>query len=179
MIMSSLVKNIIRFILFILCQVFVLDNIHLHQMVTPYLYFLFILWLPFKINRTLLMLIGLLLGFALDSFRHNPGFHMAACVLVAYVRPFLINLLMPQEGIETSYEEPSFKSLGGLLPYVIYAGVLSLLHNAWLFFLEALQFGDAWYFFIKTTMSTAISLLLIIITELIFSRKQRFRTNTV
>ncbi|MEO6489335.1 MAG: rod shape-determining protein MreD [Ferruginibacter sp.] len=177
--MSNLVKNIIRFIFLILLQVLVLDKIHLHQMVTPYIYFLFILWLPFKINRTLLMLVALLLGFALDSFRHNPGFHMAACVLIAYVRPFLINLLIPQEGVETSYEEPSFKSLGGLLPYVIYAGVLSLLHNLWLFFLEAWQFGDVWYFFMKTILSTTITLVLIIISELIFTRKQRFRTNTV
>lgn len=177
--MTSLVRNIIRFALFILLQVFVLDKIHLHQMVTPYLYFLFIIWLPFKMNRTLLMFLAVLLGLTLDSFRHHPGFHMAACVLIAYVRPFLINLLIPQEGAEASYDEPSFRSMGGLLPYAIYSGVLCLLHNAWLFFLEAWQFGDVWYFLIKTILSTAISLLLIIITELIFTRKQKFRTNTV
>ncbi|MEP7163500.1 MAG: rod shape-determining protein MreD [Ferruginibacter sp.] len=177
--MSSFVKNIIRFIFFILIQVYVLDKIHLHQMVTPYLYFLFILWLPFKMNRTLLMIIAFVLGFTLDSFRHHPGFHTAACILIAYVRPFLINLLIPQEGAETNYEEPSFKSMGGLVPYLIYTGILCLLHNAWLFFLEAWQFGDIWYFFIKTILSTAISLLLILITELIFTRKQKFRTNTV
>lgn len=169
----------IRFCLFILCQVFVLDKIHLHQLVTPYVYFVFILWLPFKMNRTLLMLVALLLGFTMDSFRHHPGFHMAACVLIAYVRPFLINLLIPQEGAETSYDEPSFRSMGGMLPYLIYSGVLSLLHNAWLFFLEAWQFGDAWYFFMKTILSTAISLLLIVMVEMIFTRKQRFRTNTI
>ena len=33
--MSTLVKNIVRFALFILVQVFVLDKIHLHQLVTP------------------------------------------------------------------------------------------------------------------------------------------------
>lgn len=177
--MSLLVKTILRFALFILLQVYVLDNIHLHQMITPYLYLLFILWLPFKMNRTLLMALGFLLGLTLDSFRHNPGFHAAACVLIAYVRPFLINLLISQEGSETNYEAPSVKSLGGLLPYLIYAGVLCLLHNGWLFLLEAWQFGNIWYFLVKTILSTAISLLLIIITELIFVRKQKFKTNTI
>jgi hypothetical protein len=176
--MSSLVKNIVRFVLFILFQVYVLDKVRLHQMVTPYVYFMFLLWLPFKLQRTWLLLLAFLLGFALDSFRHHPGFHAAACVLMAYVRPFLINLLIPQEGAETNYEEPSFKSLGGMLPYLIYAGVLILLHNAWLFFLEAWQFGNVWYFFAKTISSTAISLGLVLITELLFSRKQHFRTNT-
>lgn len=176
--MSTLVKNIIRFALFILAQVYVLDNIHLHQLVTPHVYFLFILWLPFRMKRTWQMLVAFALGFTLDSFHHHPGFHTAACVLIAYIRPFLINLLIPQEGADTNYEEPSFKSMGGMLPYFIYTGVLTLIHQGWLFLLEAWQFGNIWYFIMKTLLSTAVSLLLIIITELLFVRKQRFRTNT-
>ncbi|MBS1496881.1 MAG: rod shape-determining protein MreD [Bacteroidetes bacterium] len=177
--MSSLVKNIIRFILFIFFQHFVLDKISLHQMITPYVYFLFIIWLPFKMPRTWLMFIAFLLGFTLDSFRHQPGFHAAACVLIAYIKPFLVNMLIPQEGADTNYQEPSIKSMGGPLPYFIFIAVLCLLHNAWLFFLEAWQFGNIWYFLIKTILSTAISILLIFITELVFNRKQKFRTNTI
>jgi hypothetical protein len=52
------------------------------------------------------------------------------------------------------------------------------LHHSFLFFLEALQFAGIWYFFVKTFLSLAISLLLILIVELLFVRKQRFRTNT-
>ena len=177
--MSSLIKNIFRFILLMLLQVYVLDKVRLHQLITPYVYFIFILWLPFKIKRTNLMILAFILGFTLDSFRHHPGFHAAACVLMAYVRPFIINILIPQEGSETNFEEPSFRSMGGMLPYLIYAGSLIMLHNAWLFLLEAWQFADIWYFFGKTLFSTAIGLLLVLITELIFSRNQKFKTNTV
>ncbi len=177
--MSTIVKNIVRFCVLILFQVYVLDKIRLHQMVTPYIYFIFILWLPFKINRTVLMLLSFILGMTLDSFRHHPGFHAAACVLMAYVRPFIINLMIPQEGAETNYEEPSFRSMGGMLPYLIYAGLLIMLHNSWLFLLEAWQFADVWYFFLKTLLSTAIGLMLVLITELLFSRNQKFKTNTI
>lgn len=177
--MPVLLKNLLRFSLFMLVQVFVLDNIRLHQMVTPYLYFLFLLWLPFNMNRSLLMFTGFAVGFTLDAFRHQPGFHASACVLVAYIRPFLVNLLIPQEGAETNYQAPSMQSLGGLLPYMVFAGVLAFLHNAWVFFLEAWQFGNIWYFLVKTLLSTAVTLILILITELIFPRKQRFRTNTI
>jgi hypothetical protein len=172
--MSVLVKNILRAILFMLVQFFVLDKIVLHQMVTPYLYFLFVLWLPFKMQRPWLMLIAFAYG-----FRHNPGFHAAACVLIAYIRPFLVNIFIPQEGADTNFEEPSIKSMGGLLPYAIFMSVLCLLHNAWLFLLEAWQFGNFWYFLAKTILSTVLSIALIIVTELIFVRKQKFRTNTV
>jgi rod shape-determining protein MreD len=169
----------LRFVLLILVQVFVLDRIHLNYMVTPYIYFLFILWMPFEGNRSVQMLIAFALGFTLDSFRHHPGFHAAACVLIAYLRPFLINLLITQEGAENNYRAPSAKSLGGFIPYLVYAGMLTLVHHGWLFFLEAVQFGNFWYFIVKTVFSTAISLLLIIIVELLLSRKQQFRTNTV
>lgn len=177
--MSILMKNIVRFVLLILMQFYVFDKVHLHYMVTPYIYFLFILWMPFQLNRTVQMLLAFLLGFVLDSFRHSPGFHSAACVLIAYLRPFLINILIPQEGADTNYDEPSVKSMGGFMPYMLYAGVLTLIHHGWLFLLEAWQFGDFWYFIIKTLLSTIVSLLLIIITEMLFSRKQKFRTNTV
>lgn len=177
--MNSFVKNIIRFSLFILVQVFVLDKIHLHQMVTPYLYFLFIIWLPFRMGRTQQMLLAFLLGFAMDSFRHHPGFHTAACVMIAYIRPFLVNLLIPQEGADSNYEEPSFKSLGGILPYMIFIGVLTFIHHGWLFLLEAWQFGNIWYFLIKTILSTLLSLFLIVIAEMLFTRQQKFKTNTV
>lgn len=177
--MSTLLKNIIRFCLFILIQVFVLDKIHLHQMVTPYLYFLFIIWLPFRMGRTQQMLLAFVLGFAMDSFRHHPGFHTAACVLIAYIRPFLVNILIPQEGADNNYEEPSFKSLGGIIPYMVFVSVLTFIHHGWLFLLEAWQFGNIWYFLVKTVLSTLLSLFLIVIAEMLFTRQQRFKTNTV
>ncbi len=148
-------------------------------MVTPYIYFLFILWMPFNISRTQLMLTAFVLGLTLDGFRHHPGFHTAACVLVAYIRPFLVNLLIPQEGADNNYDEPSFKSMGGIVPYMIFTGVLTFMHHSWLFLLEAWQFGNIWYFLVKTLLSTLLTMLLIIITELLFVRKQKFRTNTV
>ncbi len=175
--MSSLVKNIIRFIVFILVQVFVFNNIPpLHHLVNPYVYFLFILWLPFKIGRRTLMVYAFALGLCLDFFTKTPGLHAASCVLIAYMRPFIINLLIPNEG-DTNFNEPSIKSMG-FAPYFTYVALLTFFHHALLFLLEALQFADLFYFIIKTLLSVAISLLIILITEILFVRKQRFRTNT-
>ncbi len=177
--MSNLVKNIIRFCLFILIQVFVLNNVPpLHHLVTPYLYYLFILWLPFKMGRKSIMILAFMLGFALDCFTKTYGLHAAPCVLIAYLRPFLINLLISQEGVESNYNEPSTKSMG-FTPYLTYIAILTVVHHSLLFFLQALQMGGYLYFLIKMLLSTAVSLVLIFLTELLFVRKQRFRTNTV
>ena len=114
----------------------------------------------------------------MDGLNHYPGFHTAACVLIAYIRPFLINLLLPKEDVEINYAAPSVTTMGGFTPYALYVTVLTLLHNSWLFFLEALQFGSIWYFLGKTLLSTLISLLMILVIELIFVRKEKYRTNT-
>ena len=106
--MSNLLRNIIRLILFILVQVFVLNQVPpLHQYITPYIYFLFILWLPFSISRSSLLLVSFICGICLDFFTKTPGLHAAACVLIGYLRPFLINLLVPQQGVEFNYRDTS------------------------------------------------------------------------
>jgi len=177
--MSTLVKNIIRFCLFIFAQVFILNRIPpLHQLITPYIYYLFILWLPFKMGRRTQMLLAFVLGLTLDSFTNTYGLHTAPCVFIAYLRPFLINFLISQEGAESNYNEPSIKSMG-FTSYLIYIAILTLVHHSFLFFLQALQTGGYFYFILKTFSSAAISLLLIMLVELLFVRKQRFRTNTI
>jgi len=177
--MSTLVKNIIRFALFILIQVFVLHQVPvLHKFITPYLYFLYVIWLPFGMGRSLLMLVSFVFGLTLDYFLKTPGLHAAACVLVAYVRPFLINLLIRQEGDEQNYASPSIVSMGWA-PYFMMVFILTLLHHGYLVFLEWMQFGTFLYFLGKVLATTGVSMLLILITELLFFRKEKFRTNTV
>jgi len=175
--MSNLVKNIIRFLLFILFQVFVLFRIEpLHRFIVPYIYFLYILWLPFNTPRITLTFIGLIFGLTLDFFTKTPGLHAAPCTLIAYLRPFLISILIRQEGSEQNYRSPSLTSMGWA-PYATYVIILSLVHNGYLVFLEWLQFGSIIFFIGKVLASTTLSVVLIFLIELLFLRKERFRTN--
>ncbi len=175
--MSDLVKNVFRLAIFILVQVFVLNRIpHLHRFVVPILYYLFILWLPFSISRIGLLLIGFVTGLTLDYFTNHPGLHTAACLLIAYARPFVINLLTPKDTTEFNYREPSPRGMGWA-PYSVYVLVLTLLHHIYLIFLEWLNFSIL-DFLIKIAATTGISMLLIFTVELLFPRKLKFRTNT-
>lgn len=175
--MSNLLKNIIRFCLFILVQVFILDKVPLlHQFIKPYLYFLFILWLPFNLPRFWLMLVAFIFGMTMDYFAGTPGLHAAPCVLIAYLRPFILNILLPQEKTEFSYAEPSIKSLG-FAPYSVYVLLLTFIHHAFLIFIEWMEFGNIVFFLGKVAGTTGISLLLIFITEMLFYRKAKYRTN--
>ena len=93
-------------------------------------------------------------------------------------QPFLVSILVPQEGSEANYEAPSPRSFGGMLPYMLFAAILTVLHHLWLFLLQSWQWGSPGYLLLKTLLSAVVSLVLIFILELIFPRKQRYRTNT-
>ena len=176
--MSDLVRNTVRFVLFILVQYYVLFQIRpLHQFVVPYVYYLYVLWLPFSMGRMSLMFVSFVFGLTLDYFTQTPGLHAAACVLIAYVRGFVVNILIPQEGAEQNYKSPSPVSMGWA-PYAVYVLVLTLVHHVYLVFLEWLQFGSFLFFLGKVLATTGISLMLVLITELLFFRKEKFRTNT-
>lgn len=176
--MSDLLRNIVRLFLFIFVQVYILDKVGaLHQYIIPYLYYLFILWIPFSVSRIGLLFIGFITGMALDYFTNTPGLHAAPCVLIAYLRPFVINVLSPKDTADFNYREPSPRSMGWT-PYLVYVLVLTVFHHLYLVILEWLSFGSFFHLLIKVLSTTAISLILVIITELLFSRKMNYRTNT-
>ena len=173
--MNPIIKHSIRFVLFILLQVFVLNTIPpLHQFIVPYIYFLYILWLPLGISRIGLLLLAFIFGLTLDYFTGTPGLHAAPCVAIAFLRPFLLKLLLAQETAEAGYMEPGHKSMGWA-PFIVYAVVLTLLHHSYLVLIEWLQFGNFLYFMGKVAGTSAISLLLILIAELLIPRREKQR----
>ena len=173
--MNPIIKHSIRFVLFILLQVFVLNTIPpLHQFIVPYIYFLYILWLPLGISRIGLLLLAFIFGLTLDYFTGTPGLHAAPCVAIAFLRPFLLKLLLAQETAEAGYMEPGHKSMGWA-PYITYAVVLILLHHSYLVLIEWLQFGNFLYFMGKVAGTSAISLLLMLIAELLIPRREKQR----
>ncbi len=164
-----------RLILFLFLQVYVLSNVPLlHQYISPYLYFLFILWLPLKINRWQLLMIGFSFGMLIDYFLHTPGLHAAPCTLIAYIRPYLLNLLIAKDSTDQNFSEPSVRGMGWA-PYSFYIGISTFLHHSYLIFIEWMQFGTFWYFILKVISTTLLSLFMIFIAEMLFSRKTKYR----
>ena len=173
--MRFIIKNSIRFFIIIFIQVFILSKVPpLHQFIVPYFYFVLILWLPFKTSKTSLLFYGFLIGMIVDIFYKTPGLHTASSVLIAYMRPFVINLLLPKEATEWGDEEPNRFSMGPL-SYSTYVFFLTILHNGYLILLEWIQFGSFLYFIGKLIGTTVFSLFLMLIAELFVHRKTRTR----
>ena len=156
--MPTVLQNIFRFILLVLFQVLVLNNIQFLGYINPYLYILFILSLPFQIPRWLLLILAFILGLSIDIFSNTLGMHAFATVFVAFFRNGIIKLFTNIE--EGNNPTPSFYTFG-VSAYVKYVIVMVLIHHSTLFILEAFSFTHFWILLTKIMLSSLITILLI------------------
>src|SRR6056297_975075 len=95
-----LARNIVRFIVLVLIQVLVMDNVLLGGYMNPYFYILFILLMPFETPRWLLLILGFFTGLTIDLFANTIGMHTAATVFMAFIRPAILSTFAPRDGYE-------------------------------------------------------------------------------
>jgi rod shape-determining protein MreD len=160
--------NIGRFILLVVIQLFILNNINLGGMVNPYLFVLFILKLPFNTPKYLLLLSAFTLGLLLDIFTSTPGINAATCVLAAFSRPFVIALISSKRSFESGIQ-PSVRDMG-LGWYLAYSGIIVSLHHFSFFFMEIFRFQEAGFTLVRAVLSISFTMLLIFLTEYLFFR---------
>ena len=86
--MNKTIKYTLQFILLILIQVFVLNNINLFGYLNPYLYILFLIIYHFNNNQSETIFLGFLLGFSLDLISQSSGAHTIACLTIGFLRPY-------------------------------------------------------------------------------------------
>jgi rod shape-determining protein MreD len=164
---SVFILNIIRFIILVLFQVFILNNIEINGYINPYFYVYFILLLPFETPKWLLLTSAFIIGLSIDVFSNSLGINSAACVLIAFLRPGLINVLTSKREFETGIK-PGIRDLG-FVWFFNYSIILVFIHHFALFFLEAFSFHNFWFTFYQVLASSGLSILLIIFSQYLFS----------
>ena len=172
--MNNFVLNSIRFVLFVLFQVLILNNLEpgfgLYAMIYP----LFIFMLPFQMGTVPLMLLSFAFGLVIDSFSNTFGLHASSAVIMAFFRPIIFKWLSPRDGYE-SVESVNVYSMGGR--WFLYAyGSLLLIHHIWFFTIESFKLNEFIWILIKIGLSTPSSFLLSLLVQFIFvSNKKAVR----
>lgn len=162
-------RNIIRFLVLILFQVLVLDNVLMGGYLNPYVYVLFIILMPFETPRWLLLVTAFLLGLSVDLFTNTLGMHAAASVLMAFLRPWVLSVFAPRDG----YEPDTFPRIFfyGFNWFLRYSLVIVFLHHLALFYIEAFHFQDFLSTLLRVILSTALTTATIILSQYFVFRK--------
>ena len=163
-------KYPVRFVVLLLLQVLVLNNINLGGYIHPIVYILFVLLLPVQMNKNLVLVVALLTGLSVDYFANTLGLHAGSTVLLAYLRPGVLNLFFKPIDFAQS-EEPNIKKigLGGFFRYTL---VLVLFHHLSLFVFETLDFSNFQITLMRVGLSTLVSTLGIMLIMMLFSSRK-------
>lgn len=162
-------RNIIRFIVLVLVQILVFNNIQFSGYIVPYIYILFILLLPFETPRWLLLLAAFTLGISVDLFTQTPGMHAAASVLMAFLRPWVLEMSAPRDGYEPgTYPRLYYYGFQWFLRYTV---ILVLAHHLVLFYVEVFRFSEFFSTLLRVLLSSLFSIILIILSQYFIFRK--------
>ena len=167
--MYILARNIFRFVVVILFQVLVMDNVMINGYMIPYIYILFILLLPFETPRWVQLLSAFALGLSIDLFSGTLGMHTAASVLAAFARPYLLNLLAPRDG----YDPETYPRVHyyGFLWFLKYAALIVVIHHLALFYLEVFQLKHFFSTLVRVILSSILSTSTIVLSQYFVFRK--------
>lgn len=163
-------EHIVRFIVLVVIQVLVLNQIEFNGYINPFLYILFILRLPPAMGREYVMLSAFALGFCIDVFSNSMGLHMGAAVFLAYIRSYLINIVTIRGGAD--FETLNIKQLK-LGRFVTYAGLAALTHHFFLFYMDVFKFSQFFHTFLRALGSSIFTLILLLMAEYLTAGKKR------
>ncbi len=166
----TILINIIRFFVLVFMQVFLLKNVTLYNLSTPYFYIMFILLLPFETPNLLLFALSFILGLTIDAFYDTPGLHAAACVLLAFVRILFISITVQKDGFDNE-PEPTMSNMG-FRWFFTYVLILTLFHHFFLFNLEVFRFSEIPYTLSRFVLSSIFTVFLILLTGFLFYRRK-------
>ncbi len=152
-------KYLFVFVLLILMQVLLFNNVRISGYINPQLYLFYVLMLPVHIRGYVLLLSAFLLGIVVDAFSDSMAIHAMATVFMAFCRPAALRILVGKASLD-GVDSPSFYSLGTISLF-LYAFILIFLHHSVLFFLEIFRLNEIVQTLSRVLASSVVTLIFV------------------
>ena len=152
-------KQLIRYIIVMVLQVLLFNQLQLWDVCHPYIYVLCLLMMPITLPHSASMLIGAGAGLIMDVFCNSLGVHTAACILLMFIRPYLIGLIVNDK--DRLNEQISLRAIGmeALIKYVV---IMVVIHHLTVFLLAAWSWQHIGFVLMETFVSSLITISIII-----------------
>ncbi len=164
----DVMKRAALFVLLVLAQTMILGRIHLFGFATPLLYVYFVILFPRNYPKWAILLWSFAMGLVIDIFTNTPGLAAASMTLIAVVQPYYLEMFVSREDFEEL--QPSVKNLG-MVKYLYYSAVLTMLYCIVFFTLEMFSFFDLGDWLRCMVGSSVITMVLIMTFEIVDSKR--------
>ena len=152
-------KQIGRYVVVMLLQVLLFNQLQLWGACHPYIYVLCLLMMPITLPHSVDMVIGALVGLVMDVFCNSLGIHTASCILIMFIRPYLIGAIVNDK--DRLNEQISLRAIGmeAMLKYTV---ILVLIHHFVVFSLAAWSWHYIGFVLLETLVSSIVTISIII-----------------
>ena len=151
-------KQIGRYILVMLLQVLLFDQLQLFGVCHPYIYILCLLMMPITLPHSVDMIIGAIAGLVMDIFCNSLGVHTMACIFLMFIRPYLLSALVNDK--DRLNEQISLRTLGAEAMFR-YVAILVVLHHLMVFMLAAWSWSHIGFVLLETIVSSVLTIVVI------------------
>ncbi|MCL2435653.1 MAG: rod shape-determining protein MreD [Lentimicrobiaceae bacterium] len=164
--MNKFSVNFSRFFVLILLQVFVFNYVQWFGFLNPAVYLLFLILLPLEIPKSSQYIIAFVTGFIVDAFLRTYGIQAFACVLMVFLRPYIILVLNGLKPLESGIiPRPGVKDFAWIL---IYTFLLVLVQQFSVTILETFQWVEWWRIVWTSALNTLFTTFIILCIEYVF-----------
>jgi len=136
-------------------------------------YPLFIAILPFSYGVITVLSVSFLIGLCVDLFSNTFGLHASAAVAMGMARPLLYKYFAPRDGYDV-LRQPNLLDMG-IRWHLLTFGSLLFVHHFWFFTLESFRWDNIPGAFMKTLLSGSLSIVLCLIIQYLFFKKEKAR----
>jgi hypothetical protein len=168
-----LVVQLLRFAMYAGVHVLLISRLVLFDLGWCFFYLGFLLFLPISTSIVVQLLLSFAMGLTIDIFYDTGGLHAAAAVLLGFVRPWVLRLLTPRDGYDSS-DTVNVHQMGWQW-FGVYMSLLVLLHHAAFFLLELGSFRHIGLTLGKMLVSALFTSLALLIVQLLFFPVRRGR----
>ena len=152
-------KQIGRYAIVMMLQVLLFNQLQLFGVCHPYIYVMCLLMMPITLPHSVDMVIGAVVGLIMDVFCNSLGIHMSACILLMFLRPYILGVIINDK--ERLTEQINQQTIG-LVPLLKYAAILVAVHHLLVFALGAWSWYHIGFILIETLVSSVLTLVVLL-----------------
>ncbi|MBE6341099.1 MAG: hypothetical protein E7069_10270 [Bacteroidales bacterium] len=162
---QNLIRIALIFIISIVAQLFIFNNLQFFGFINPYIYILIVMTLPLGASTGTIMTIGFVAGLIIDMFCNTPGMHAGAMVLASFLRQYILKFI----ALHNDYELDVMPDLHtyDTAWYLKYATLMVTVHHVTLFSLEQFDTLFFWPTLLRIILSILFTLVFIVLIQML------------
>ncbi len=157
--------NAIRFVLLVLVQVLIFNQLNFFGFINPMVYILFLYWYPINTSRASFIWVSFLLGLCIDFFSDTMALHAASTVSLAYLRPTIMRFVY---GVNIEFQNFKLSNSTRVQQFTFLA-LLIVVHHLVFFTLEIFSLANILMILKKVVVIGSASMLLCLLFNSLFS----------